>query len=332
MLYKDICKILVYYFLGLMVTLSIPFFLAIHYQFFSDPASHPQPHTTMDFFWSMLVCLGLALICRYLGRNATGHLYRREGLVTVVLIWFITPAIAAMPFYTSGTLKDPFHAFFETTSGFTTTGATTMQAKKFNEKTGDEVPIEKTFCGSPTTVYSYWGTIDPVRDPKTGKVLYEGIEAVSKALLFWRSFTQWLGGMGIVLLFIAILPVLGVGGKVSVPGGGPRSHKRFSDPSNKGDSAAVMENLCGNFRSRRFFFLMSTNSELDWFEATTIMFSTMSTGGFTVKNASVGAFNNPYTDWVVIIFMVISGVNFSLYYYAIKGKFYVSMNPNFSCI
>ncbi|NGX43495.1 MAG: Trk system potassium uptake protein TrkH [Chlamydiae bacterium] len=328
MLYKDICKILGYYLFGLAIALSIPFFLAAYFQFGADPSTHPQPHTTIDFFWSILACLALAGICRYIGRHSKGNLYRREGLVTVVIIWFLTPAIAGLPFYLSKTLEDPFHAYFEATSGFTTTGATTMQAKKYDPDTGDEIPIRKTFYGTHTTVYSYWGTITPVRDSKTNEILYEGIEAVSKALLFWRSFTQWLGGMGIVLLFVAILPVLGVGGKVLFQAEVPGPIKDSLTPRIK-ETASQLWKIYVGLSILQVILLMVTNHDLDWFDAITITFSTVSTGGFTAKTASIGAFNNVYTDWIIIAFMILAGINFSLYFYSLRGKFYRIYEPEF---
>ena len=328
MLYKDICKILGYYLFGFTIALLIPFFIAVYYQFFADPATHPQPHSAFSFFWTLIISLALALTCRFVGQHSSGHLYRREALITVVIIWFVTPAIAGIPFYFSGTLEDPVHAFFEATSGFTTTGATTMQAKQYDEETGEEIPIRRTFCGAHTTVYSYWGTIKPVRDPKTGEILYEGIEAVSKALLLWRSFMQWLGGMGIVLLFVAILPALGVGGKVLFQAEVPGPIKDSLTPRIK-ETASQLWKIYVGLSIAEMVLLMVTNPELDWFESSTIMFSTMSTGGFTVKNASIGAFQNAYTDWIVIIFMVLAGVNFSLYYYSLRGKFYRIYEPEF---
>lgn len=328
MLYKDICKILGYYLFGLMVTMSVPLFLAGYYQFIADPSLHPQPHSTLSFFFSILFCGGIGGLCYYIGRNSKAHLYRREGLVTVVLIWFLTPMLAGAPFYFSGTLTDPFHAYFEAASGFTTTGATTMQAKKFDPATGKEIPIQKSICGAQTTVYSYWGTIEPVRDPETGMIAYEGIEAVSKALLFWRCFTQWLGGMGIVVLFVAILPALGVGGKVLFQAEVPGPIKDSLTPRIK-ETALQLWKIYLGLSFIQLVLLMITNHELNLYDALNITFSTMSTGGFTTRNASIGAFNNVYTDWIVIIFMVLASINFSLYFYSLRGKFYRIYEPEF---
>jgi trk system potassium uptake protein len=328
MLYKDICKVLGYYLFGLTATLLIPLFLAVYYQYFADPAMHPQPHSTAAFFWSTVGCLAVGGACYFIGRFSTGHLYRREGLVAVVLIWFLTPLFAGLPFYLSGTLEDPFHAFFEAASGFTTTGATTMQAKQYDPETGKEVPIERTFCGALTTIYSYYGTIRPVRDKETKEVLFQGIEAVSKALLFWRSFTQWLGGMGIIVLFVAILPALGVGGKMLFQAEIPGPIKDSLTPRIK-ETAVHLWKIYLGMSVILCALLLLTNDEMDWLQALTVTFSTVSTGGFTITNESIGFYNNPYTHWLVIIFMLLASINFSLYYFSLKGKFYRIYEPEF---
>ncbi len=328
MLFRDISKILGYYLFGLTLSLSIPLCLSIYYQFIADPADHLQPHSTYAFFVTMLIGLIGAGVFFYIGRHSSGHLYRREGLVAVVLIWFLTPILAGMPFYLSGTLKNPFHAFFEAASGFSTTGATTMQAKQYDQDTGKEIPIRRTFCGVRTTVYSYYGTIKPVKDPETGAILYEGIEAVSKSLLFWRSLTQWLGGMGIIVLFVAILPALGVGGKVLFQAEVPGPIKDSLTPRIK-ETALQLWKIYFGLSFIMMVLLVFTNRQLDWLEAITVTFSTVSTGGFTIRNASIGAFDHAATDWIVMIFMVLSSVNFSLYFFSLRGKFYRIYEPEF---
>lgn len=226
MLYKDICKILSYYLFSFCIILILPLSVAFYYQFLESTAAHPQPHTFFAFLETLLICLGCAILLYFSSKKEPiQQLFRREGLAAVVLIWFITPAIASLPYLLSDTLESPLHAYFEASSGFTTTGATIMQAKKF-DATGKEIPYEETICGVHSITYTYFGTIDPIRDPETKAVLYEGIEAVSKALLFWRSLTQWLGGVGIIVLFVAILPALGVGGKTALSSRSSRPFKR----------------------------------------------------------------------------------------------------------
>jgi len=325
MLYRDIAKILGHYLFGLTLTLCVPFVLAIYYQFFADPSSHPQPHSFLAFFLSIITCLVLGAIFRKCGRKSSGHFYRREGLIAVVLIWFLTPAIAALPFIYSGTLKHPLQAYFEATSGFTTTGATTLHAKEYDQETGKEIPIQKVFCGSHTTVYKFYGTVEPVRD-SNGKIIHEGIEAVSKALLFWRSFTQWFGGMGIIVLFVAILPVLGVGGKLLFQAEVPGPVKDALTPRIK-DTAITLWKIYLGLSFLQMGALMITNPDIPLLDAVTITFSSVSTGGFTIRNASIGHWDNPNTELVVLIFMFLGSINFSFYFHSLRGKFYRVYEP-----
>ena len=325
MLFKDVCKIVGFYLFGLAITLFIPFLLAVYYQFFVNSIDHPQPHSSMAFLLSIILCLATSLFCYFVGRKSSGHLFRREGILAVVLIWFITPIFAGLPFYFNGTLETLSESYFEATSGFTTTGATTMQGKQYNAETGEEVPIVKIFHG---VVYNYMGTITPVRDPVTGTIIYEGIEAVSKALLFWRSFTQWLEGMGIIVLFLAILPVLGIGGKVLFQSEVPGPIKEALTPRLK-ETAFQLWKIYLGLSLLEVLFLILTNSDLSLYEAITITFSTMSTGGFTVKNASIGAYDCAKTEFVVVVFMLLASINFSIYYYSLKGKFYRVYEPEF---
>ena len=299
----------------------IPFVLANYYQFFADRTEHPQPHTTIPFLLCILTSFALGLICYYTGRHSTGQIYRREGIIAVVMIWFIAPALGGLPFYISGTLNDPFQAYFEAASGFTTSGSTMMQAKRYDTNSGKEIPIVKTIPGVLPTTYTYWGTISPVREPETQQILYEGIEAVGKALLFWRSFTNWIGGMGIVVLFVAILPALGVGGKMLFQTETPGPIKDSLTPRIK-ETASQLWKIYAGLSLLQVILLKITNPKLAWLDVWTIMFSTISTGGFSIRNANIGAYNNAWTEWIVMIFMIAGAINFSMYFYALKGKFY----------
>lgn len=328
MLTKDIAKILGYYLLGLTLLLLLPLTIAAYYEFHSDPISHPQPHTTIEFLVTAFLSFFLACICLLYGKGSSGHLFRREGLISVVIIWFLTPAIAAFPFYMSGTLSSPLQAYFEATSGFTTTGATVMYPKQFDAETGAEIPIVKTIPGTQDTNYIFYGTIDPVRDPQTGEILHEGIEAVSKALLFWRSFTQWMGGMGIIVLFVAILPALGVGGKMLFQAEVPGPVKDSLTPRIK-ETALHLWKIYLGLSIIEVVLLHVTNSDIGWMDSITITFSNISTGGFTVKNASIGHWGNRTTEWIVILFMFLGSINFSIYFHSLRGRFYRVYEPEF---
>jgi trk system potassium uptake protein TrkH len=320
MLYRDICRVLSYIFFGLTAALCVPLLLSIHYEYLADPLLHAQPHATLAFAGSILISLTVAVICYIIGKKSTGRLFRREALAIVVLIWFLCPALSALPFWFGGVLEDYWTAYFEAVSGLTTTGATTMQAKAYNDK-GEEIPINRTFKGVIDVNYKFYGTIKPVRDPETGKVLFEGIEAVNKAILFWRSFLQWLGGGGIVVLVVAILPALGVGGKILFQTEVPGPIKDSLTPRIT-ETAINLWKIYFFLSLIEFFLLMYTNPEMEWLDAVTITFSTLSTGGYSIRNASIGYYQNISTEWVVILFMFIGSLNFSLYYYALKGKFF----------
>ncbi|MGB3562543.1 MAG: TrkH family potassium uptake protein [Thermoanaerobaculia bacterium] len=145
----------------------------------------------------------------------------------------------------------------------------------------------------------------------TGASIMTDIEAAGRGILFWRSFTQWLGGMGIIVLFVALLPELGPGArflyKLEVPGPTaeafqPRIH----------DTAAVLWKIYLALTAIESALLMLAG--LDLFDALTHTFSTMSTGGFSPRNASVGAFDSPLVQIIIIVFMILAGTNFSLFF------------------
>lgn len=321
MLYRDIARILGIFFLGFSLTFLVPLILAAYYEFVGDPGMHPQPHSTMAFIGSILITVAVATIFLIASRNHTGQLYRREGLTIVVFLWILTPVFAALPFVLSETLKNPIQAYFESVSGLTTTGSTVMQAKKFDPKTGVEIPIETPSPYAHQPPYSFYGTINPVRHPQTNEITHEGLEAVSKAILFWRSFTNWIGGGGIVVLFIAVLPALGAGGKILFQAEVPGPNKDTLTPRLK-ETALHLWKIYIGLSIIQVAILMVTNPKMEWFDAITITFATISTGGFSIRNESIGYYQNSATEWVVILFMILGSINFSLFYYAIKGKFY----------
>ncbi len=321
MLFRNIANILGFYFLSLTGVLLIPLGVAIYFQFFVDPALHPQPHSTIAFAETAGICLLIAIALKTAGRQEKGTLFRREGLFAVAIIWFFTPAIGALPFYLSGTFDSYLDSYFEATSGFSTTGITMMEAKAYNPITGSEIPITRSYCGTHDTTYTYYGTITPVRNPETGKPILTGIEAVSSAVLFWRSMTQWLGGLGIIVLFVALLPALGAGGKFLLQTELPGPLKDALTPRIK-ETAIALWKIYLSLSVIEVILLLSLNPEMTWFEAVTLTFSTLSTGGFSVHGSSVGYFQDSYTETVILIFMFLGSMNFALYYYLIRGKLY----------
>jgi len=151
----------------------------------------------------------------------------------------------------------------------------------------------------------------------TGSSVLTNIEAVPRGILFWRSLTHWLGGMGIIVLSLAILPFLGVGGmqlyKAEVPGPVPDKLK----PRIK-DTAMTLWKVYVLFSVIETILLMFGG--MDFFDALCHTFGTMATGGFSTKNTSVAAFDSAYIDYVITIFMLIAGVNFSLHYLLLKWR------------
>ncbi len=198
-------------------------------------------------------------------------LYARDGLAIVALAWILMSLFGALPFYLSQSMPSFIDSFFETVSGFTTTGAS---------------------------------------------ILTE-VEHLSRGMLFWRSFTHWVGGMGVLVFVMAILPttdghemhIL----RAEVPG--PVVGKLVS---RLGDTAKILYGI----------YLLMTIVEIvllllggmSAFDACINAFGTAGTGGFSSRNLSIGAYNSPYFDMVIGIFMLLFGVNFNLYYFLIMGR------------
>ena len=196
----------------------------------------------------------------------------REGVGVTGFSWLVASFLGALPYWLSNATPNYVDAFFETMSGFTTTGAT----------------------------------------------IFSEIESLPRGILLWRSLTHWMGGMGIIVLSLAVLPFLGVSGmemyKAEVPGVTaekvtPRLHQ-------------TAMRLWGVYV---FFTLLETIllvfGGMSLFDAFAHSCSTIATGGFSTKNNSVAYFTSPYIQWVIIIFMFASGVNFSLYFLLLQKKF-----------
>ena len=325
MLYSEISKILAKYIFFLGIALCLPLCVAIYYEFFAY-ASHPQPHSTFAFIYTIVICFLIWSLLKWLGKRSHGKVFRRESLAAVGLIWFFSAFIGGMPFFFSKTFENPIDAYFEAMSGLTTTGASVMHPKEYDTTTGEEKPIKVAMEKGLVVKYKFYGTIKPVKDPITNEVLYSGVEAVSKAILFWRSFMQWLGGMGIVVLLVAILPALGVGGKVLFQAEVPGPMKDSFTPRIK-ETASVLWILYVVLTILEISLLMLTNNQIILFEAATIAFSTISTGGFCIRNTSIGHFGNGITEWIVVIFMILGGINFIHYFNCLRGKIYRIFEP-----
>lgn len=220
--------------------------------------------TAGSFIYTAILALVLGFILRF--RNKIpDHISIKESFTFVALAWIVAATVGALPFYFSGafTFVD---AFFESMSGFTTTGAT----------------------------------------------IIKDVEGLSRDLLFWRSLTQWLGGMGIIVLFVAMLARLGVRGglyllKAEVPGPSPeRIVPRIVETARRLWFLYIVISAVQ--------FIMLSAAGLSLFDALIHTFSTMPTGGFSNYNASVAAFGNVRAEFIIIFFMFLAGGNFSLYY------------------
>ncbi|MFO7527050.1 MAG: TrkH family potassium uptake protein, partial [Ignavibacteriaceae bacterium] len=200
------------------------------------------------------------------------QLGKREGYLIVTLGWFSMAIFGSIPFIIYGAIPSYTDAFFETMSGFTTTGATILT----------------------------------------------DIEALPYGLLFWRSLTQWLGGMGIIVLSLAILPLLGIGGMqlfaAEVPGvTKDKFHPRVKETAKRLWGIYVI--LTGTE------VLLLLLGGLNLFDAVCHSFTTMATGGFSTKNSSTAHFDSAYVQYVFIVFMLFAGMNFTLHYFALHLKF-----------
>ena len=236
----------------------------------------PLCYRERDFFpflASALIaaCMGLALYV--IGtRDKTHNISKRDGYIVVVLCWVAFSVAGSFPFYLSGALDTYSDAFFETLSGFTTTGAS----------------------------------------------LIRDLEVMPHGILFWRSLTQWIGGLGIVFFTVAVLPVFGIGEVqlFAAEATGPirgKLHPRIS--------------ISGRWIMTTYLVLTVACSICLWicgmtpFDSINHALCTIATGGSSTKNESIAYFNSPAIEWVIIIFMFLSGINFGLLFAAIfKNK------------
>ena len=203
----------------------------------------------------------------------------KEGFAIVTFGWLLVSIFGALPFLFTGVLPSFIDAFFETVSGFTTTGATVIS----------------------------------------------NVEVLPHSLLFWRSFTHWLGGMGILVLALAIQPALGVGTfqilKAESPG--PILSKLTPRVS---DTAKILYITYLVITVGEI--LLLTVGGMPFFDSMVHTFGTLGTGGFSIKNQSIGAYDNVYFETVITIFMIAAGVNFSLYYLTFKKKNFANLLNN----
>ena len=225
--------------------------------------------------WSYLLvaaisaALGTVLILR---KPKNNKIFAKEGFVTVSLSWILMSVIGALPFVISKDIPSFMTAFFETVSGFTTTGASNLTE----------------------------------------------VESLSRAGLFWRSETHWLGGVGVIIFILAV---------VRMTGGYSIQLMRAESPGPSTDklrprlktTAIILYSIYTVLTVLETAALLICRIPV--FDAVTTALATAGTGGFSVRNAGIGAYGNPAAEWVIAVFMVLFGINFNLYYLIIKKRF-----------
>jgi trk system potassium uptake protein TrkH len=228
-----------------------------------------------DDTFGILISSGInlvtGLILLLLTAKATKDIGKKEGFIIVSSVWVVFSFFGSLPYVLSGAIPNFTNAFFETMSGFTTTGSSILN----------------------------------------------DIESLPHGILFWRSITQWLGGMGIIVLSLAILPVFGIGGMqlfmAEVPGPTP---DKISPRIRQ--TAKTLWVIYLGFTVAETLLLWVGGMSI--FDAVCHSFTTMATGGFSTKQASIAHWSSPFIQYVIIIFMFFAGTNFTLSYIAIKGK------------
>jgi trk system potassium uptake protein len=150
----------------------------------------------------------------------------------------------------------------------------------------------------------------------TGATVIGQLDSIPRSILFWRSFTHWLGGMGIIVLFVAVLPYLGAGGKQLFKSESPGPDPRGLKPRIK-DTASILYKMYIGLTVAQTMLLMGAG--LDFFEALCHTFGTLATGGFSTHDASIAAYDSVYVEIIIIAFMVVAGGNFALYFAMIRG-------------
>lgn len=212
--------------------------------------------------------IGLVFLALFAPEKDLGY---RDGFAVVVLSWLGMAVLGALPFYFSGKMPLFVDCFFESMSGFTTTGSTVLSQ----------------------------------------------VEVLPKSILFWRAMTHWLGGMGIIVLSLAILPLLGVGGMQLFQAEMPGPTKDRLAPRIQ-DTARILWGVYFLFTAVETVLLVWGG--MSFFDAVCHSFATLATGGFSTHTASVGYFDSVYIETVIIIFMFLAGTNFALHHPGIKGK------------
>lgn len=211
----------------------------------------------------------LTWLCK---NRKSNELTKRDGYLIVTLGWLSMSLFGSLPFMISGAIPNFTDAFFETISGFSTTGASILT----------------------------------------------DIESVHKGILFWRSLTQWIGGMGIIVLTVAILPILGIGGMQLFVAEAPGISPDKLQPRIKETAKRLWLIYLGLTATEMILLWVSG---MTFFDAINHALTTMATGGFSTKNASIAYYTNPLIQYIIIFFMFLAGTNFTMTYFGLHGQF-----------
>jgi trk system potassium uptake protein TrkH len=223
------------------------------------------------FIYTIALLLIIGIASSFIKPKNRG-IYVKDGFAIVAIGWILVSFFGALPFYFSGTIPSLVDSFFESCSGFSTTGASILQQ----------------------------------------------IEGLPQAILFWRSFTHWIGGMGVLILAIAILPSVGTGSVQIMKAESPGPNPGKLVPKVK-QTAKILYGIYIIITAVEIILLKIAGMPL--FDSFIHTFGTVGTGGFSNMNMSVGAYNNVYIDVIITVFMFICGANFALHYQVLKGNF-----------
>ena len=231
---------------------------------------YDEEKSIVAFIITIVHCIGVGTVFgKIFNLTDLKKVKARDGFLIVALCWLTSSAVGALPFVMSNAIPSYVDAFFESCSGFSTTGSTILT----------------------------------------------DVESLPKSMLFWRSFTHWLGGMGMIIFATALMPSIGIKGKIlaNAESSGPVRDKvapRFADSSR---SLCLLYTL---FTIIEFILLLLGGMNI--FDTFIHVFGTIGTGGFSCYNDGIAHFTSNYIHWIIIIFMLLSGINFNLYFVLLK--------------
>jgi len=234
------------------------------------PVAHLYRESTFPFLWSSLITILISTSFYIISKTADiQSITNKEGILAVTLSWLTLTLCGTFPYILSGNISSPVDAFFESASGFSTTGSSILA----------------------------------------------DVEALDRSILFWRSLTHWIGGLGIIVLVIIVLPSLKITGYqlMSLES----SLKEKIHPRAKAVGFRLLYIYIGLTLAETGFLLFG---DMDLFESLCHTFGTVATGGFSTRNAGVASYS-AYTQYIIAFFMLLSGISYVVYYYVFKFNF-----------